>query len=392
MKRLMFFLMATMPCWAFAQELTFTISGGKPGKIKVSAQKIENNNFSLIVKAQWLNSSMLPINDKGSCVVFDKSEVKLPNFLMCKTFESATSNIFFFNDSLKLDFVVYEEMKNLVRDFEIDFKFHMTLNPQTVHEKSNWIPFMAKSPRNFVAKIVLSPKDIVDLTPPKVKVKSPEGVMDGFRPIVYSNELEVKAVIAERNTLKSVLINGLPAIPLNDSTYICKVKFTHIGGVYPVRIVATDDSGNVGEHEFFVETKRPDNMNVQPLVEKKIEMISDVDTLIPKIGVVYENRYALIIGNEDYKSHQRGLNYEANVEFARHDATIFRQYAINTLGIKEQNILFLIDAKAVEMHRAINQINSLLKASRGEGEVVVFYAGHGFPDEKHAKLLLFRLM
>jgi uncharacterized caspase-like protein len=42
----------------------------------------------------------------------------------------------------------------------------------------------------------------------------------------------------------------------------------------------------------------------------------------------------------------------------------------------------LLDAKAVEMHRGINQLNNLMKATRGNGEAIVFFAGHGFPDEK----------
>jgi len=76
------------------------------------------------------------------------------------------------------------------------------------------------------------------------------------------------------------------------------------------------------------------------------------------------------------------LNYESNVEFARRDAETFKLYAINTLVIKESNIIFILDAKAVEMHRGINQLNSLLKATRGKGEAFVYFAGHGFPAEK----------
>jgi len=37
----------------------------------------------------------------------------------------------------------------------------------------------------------------------------------------------------------------------------------------------------------------------------------------------------MIIGNEDYSGN---LNAEINVNFARRDAEVFRNYALNTLG------------------------------------------------------------
>jgi len=36
-----------------------------------------------------------------------------------------------------------------------------------------------------------------------------------------------------------------------------------------------------------------------------------------------DNRYALIIGNEDYKSYQTTLSSEQNVDYAVNDATVF---------------------------------------------------------------------
>jgi hypothetical protein len=207
--------------------------------------------------------------------------------------------------------------------------------------------------------------------------------MDGFRPQIFTNEVEVKVLVRDRNPLAEVNVNSTKAVPLSDSVFIAKVQLSRIGGTYPIRVTANDLAGNVGEREFFVEAKAASDVEQRLLAEQlKVEMVSDVDTLIPSIGRIYENRFAMIIGNEDYRSHQKGLNYESNVEFARRDAETFKQYAINTLGVKESNIIFMLDAKAVEMHRGINQLTSLLKATKGDGEAIVFFAGHGFPDEK----------
>ena len=110
--------------------------------------------------------------------------------------------------------------------------------------------------------------------------------------------------------------------------------------------------------------------------------LSDVDIDIPKVGRPDPNRYALIIGNEDYSSHQRGLKTESNVEFAVRDAEIFKLYALNVLRVPEDNIVFRTNATAMEMHRALSQINAIAKIKEGMAEIFVMYAGHGFPDEK----------
>ncbi len=111
------------------------------------------------------------------------------------------------------------------------------------------------------------------------------------------------------------------------------------------------------------------------------DLKSDVDINIPVTGISKPNAYALIIGNEDYSGNQTGLNSEVNVEFAAHDARIFKEYAIKTLGIPEENITLLIDAKALEMDGAFQKMNSLAKVNKGDAELIFYYAGHGFPDE-----------
>ena len=52
---------------------------------------------------------------------------------------------------------------------------------------------------------------------------------------------------------------------------------------------------------------------------------SSVNINIPTNKKV-KNRYALVIGNEDYTSFQRTLNSEQNVDYAVNDATIFKKY------------------------------------------------------------------
>jgi hypothetical protein len=110
-------------------------------------------------------------------------------------------------------------------------------------------------------------------------------------------------------------------------------------------------------------------------------LTSDVDKNIPLSITDHPFRYALIIGNEDYSKFQRGLNTEANVAFARNDASTFRDYASRVMGIEDKNLFFLTDATAGEMEQKIDLIAKLAAKTAGEAEIVFFYAGHGLPDE-----------
>jgi hypothetical protein len=109
--------------------------------------------------------------------------------------------------------------------------------------------------------------------------------------------------------------------------------------------------------------------------------LSDVDVDVPLTGQINHNRYALIIGNEDYGRHQRDMSSEVNVMFARNDASAFQLYARYTLGIPERNITMLLDATAAEMRQGLLKMNLIAKNSNGEAEFYVYYAGHGLPDE-----------
>jgi len=110
-------------------------------------------------------------------------------------------------------------------------------------------------------------------------------------------------------------------------------------------------------------------------------LTSDVDKNVPIIAKKNPFRYALIIGNEDYKKYQKGIETEANVKFARNDATIFRDYAQKVFGVEEKNIMFLTDATAGEMAQKIDLISKMAAKTAEEAEIIFFFAGHGLPDE-----------
>jgi len=116
----------------------------------------------------------------------------------------------------------------------------------------------------------------------------------------------------------------------------------------------------------------------QPVDFKIGSLSSSVDKNIPVISRKNPNRYALVIGNENYSGN---LNAEMNVEFARNDAKMFRDYAISAMGVDDQNMIFLVDATSGTMRREIERVSELVKRTGSNAELIFYYAGHGFPEE-----------
>jgi hypothetical protein len=108
---------------------------------------------------------------------------------------------------------------------------------------------------------------------------------------------------------------------------------------------------------------------------------ADIDKDIPVSTGSNEMTFALIIGNEDYTKFQLDLKSEVNVDFARNDASAFKEYALKTLGIPEKNITFLLDATSGQISQALSKINLIEKNTAGKAKIIFYYAGHGLPDE-----------
>ena len=102
---------------------------------------------------------------------------------------------------------------------------------------------------------------------------------------------------------------------------------------------------------------------------------SDVDTNIPFFtGDKNDHTYALIIANERY-------NAEANVKFAHNDGNVFAEYVEKTLGVPKGNITVYRDASINQMRRGIDWLKDAGRAYNGDIKVILYYAGHGLPDE-----------
>ena len=136
--------------------------------------------------------------------------------------------------------------------------------------------------------------------------------------------------------------------------------------------------------DIKVDIPESEQVNSPSIIHRKIEGgIVDVDKDIPENKMASRvNTYALVIGNEDYSTYQTNLSSEINVDYAVNDAEVVGEYMSKTIGVPEKNITILKNATYGQMMRAINKLEVISEITQGEAELIFYYSGHGFPNEK----------
>ncbi len=120
------------------------------------------------------------------------------------------------------------------------------------------------------------------------------------------------------------------------------------------------------------ETKEPVLQSTQELPK---QLSSDVDINLPQSVSENGNTFAVIFANENYQE-------ETAVEYALNDGDMFREYCSKVLGIPEDNIHIRKDATLNNIKAELAWMQQVAKAYKGEARFIVYYAGHGIPDEK----------
>lgn len=101
----------------------------------------------------------------------------------------------------------------------------------------------------------------------------------------------------------------------------------------------------------------------------------------PITGIKNSNTYAIIITNEEYE-------LCANVKNATNDGLAFKNYCINTLGIPNENIFYSVNVSFGKFKKLINDAISLITFDKNTPNLIVYYAGHGIPDNKSKEAYL----
>lgn len=134
--------------------------------------------------------------------------------------------------------------------------------------------------------------------------------------------------------------------------------------------------------------QRVEIVPVPPLIDidktKEVEeskLRSDVDYDIPVSSNVNEQTFAFIIANENYQE-------VSKVSHALNDGAIVAEYCVKTLGLPAENVHLVKDATLNNMRRELNLMKQIASAYRGDASFIVYYAGHGVPDEGTRKAYL----
>ena len=194
-----------------------------------------------------------------------------------------------------------------------------------------------------------------------VPINEARNFSDSYNPKLFSN-LDM-VIVDDAFILSHIEYNNLYSYDITDNNSYAVTTFDY------------------NFDEIDIDIKQSNFSNITTTKNKTIRVgNSFVDSNIPENKKI-NNRYALVIGNEDYSSYQRTLNSEQNVDYAENDATIFKQYCLNTLGVKQDNMHFLLNATAGQMSQEIDLVSKIVSKLGPDAELIVYYAGHGYPDE-----------
>lgn len=127
--------------------------------------------------------------------------------------------------------------------------------------------------------------------------------------------------------------------------------------------------------QAFPQQKQPESVKPKTNEASTKSRGDEIDVNIPRGISSHPNTFALIIANENYRR-------EESVPFAINDGETFASYLKTTLGVPEKNIQLYTDASLNDIKFGINRLAQICDAYGSDASVIVYYAGHGIPDEK----------
>lgn len=131
---------------------------------------------------------------------------------------------------------------------------------------------------------------------------------------------------------------------------------------------------NQGGNNHNMYAHNVQQQSVQSSTQQKPKPSSDVDINLPSNAQSNTKTFAVIFANENYVE-------EAEVEYALNDGEMFKEYCQKVLGLPEKNIHIRKDATLNNIKAELSWMQKVAQAYKGQAKFIVFYAGHGIPDE-----------
>lgn len=127
-------------------------------------------------------------------------------------------------------------------------------------------------------------------------------------------------------------------------------------------------------HVLPIEQQQP--VSVMPEKKKVYSATSsDVDVDLPSTSKTDNETFAVVIANEKYSKAQR-------VDCALNDGRAFHLYCREVLGLPNENVHLVENATSGQIAEEIDWLSQVASAYEGDARIIVYYAGHGVPNEK----------
>ena len=201
--------------------------------------------------------------------------------------------------------------------------------------------------------------ETADTTPPKISITYPN-ISRGLKPVEKNSQTTIIGRAIDDGSLLKVLVNGQEVKTDALGNFSKSVSLSP--GTNSFAITAIDVNQNVATQSFVIE--RPASQQ-QPITRTDIAPMGNV-----QVGTYY----ALIIGNNSY-----GDPAITSLDKPINDAQRLYNVLTTKYTFDPQNITFLKDASYVEMIEAFDKLSNMVTSN---DNLLVFYAGHGWWDEK----------
>ncbi len=194
------------------------------------------------------------------------------------------------------------------------------------------------------------------------------------------DDIESNPKSYDRNWQNWAVTKKLMQQELADYTYDGDIPITRNGNNLEYVVLGGEESSESLKEEAHIVNSQQEidvsqNDNTIEDENEDKNKFGDVDVDIPYNEQTSSNTFAVIIGNENYSQ-------VAKVPYALNDAKTFATCCQKTLGLPQKNIRTYMDATFGIMLSAIENIQGIAKAYKGNINVIFYYAGHGLPNEE----------
>lgn len=195
------------------------------------------------------------------------------------------------------------------------------------------------------------------------------GTSTGFTllwvPMSRPTESEARRDMVKQLRQEGIDLKGLPVSYANATRE--RGGFSLLGLIATPRITLTAD---------IIEILEQPRIAGMPTDQPYVVSSVDVDDVPQGEVIPNKNRYAVVIGIEQYR---RDL---PNVNFASHDAKIVREYLTKRLGFAEQNVVSLVNDHAAKSDMEKYLEYWLPEHVDHDSTVLIYFSGHGAPSLK----------